>query len=175
MENDKNAEFLRQQLGQAIQSYRSALTVLVQIMTVLIIANVTIWGYAINYKTAGLIFIGAIFPLLTIYLFSLVGRLLSPIVFTAYHAEKQMSRESDSSLMRLGISVLSGEKFISQLEKISDMESRPERLEKLRKLNFLILGHRQGIANSILVLISILQLIAPFLLSSLFGWPIFER
>lgn len=174
MENDKNADFLRQQLDQAIQSYRSALTVLVQIMTVLIVANVTIWGYAINYKTAGLIFIGAIFPLLTIYLFNLVGRLLSPIVFTAYHAEQQLDRESDTSLMRLGISVLSGEKFISQLEKISQVAARPEQLVELRKLKFSILGHQQGFVNAILLAISVLQLIAPFLLSHFMGWPIFQ-
>lgn len=175
MEDANNAEFLRQQLDQAIQSYRSALTVLVQIMTVLIVANVTIWGYAINYKTAGLIFIGAIFPLLTIYLFSLVGRLLSPIVFTAYHAEKQLGRASDTALMRLGISVLSGEKFISQLEKISQAAGRTEQLAELRKLKFTILGQRQGIVNAILLAISILQLIAPLLLSYFIGWPIFER
>jgi hypothetical protein len=66
MENEKNSQFLRQQLDQAIQTYRSALTVLVQIMTVLIVANVTVWGYAINYKIAGMIFIGAVFPLLTV-------------------------------------------------------------------------------------------------------------
>ena len=175
MEDVKNTEFLRQQLDQSIQTYRSGLTVLVQIMTVLIVANVTVWGYAINYQISGIIFIGAIFPLLTIYLIYLVGRLLAPVVFTAYHVEKQLGGESHTYLMRLGISVLSGETFISQMEKIGETESQPAQLEGLRKLNFLILGTRQGIANSILVLISILQLIAPVLLSYFFGWPIFER
>ena len=175
MEVEKNSEFLHQQLDQAIQSYRSALTVLVQIMTVLIVANVTIWGYAINYKVAGLIFIGALFPLLTIYLFSLVGRLLSPIVFAAYHTEKQLGRGNGNSLMHLGISILSGEKFILQLEEIGETASRAEQLKKLQKLKFTILGQRQAFVNTILLLLSILQLLAPLLLSYFVGWPIFER
>lgn len=175
MEDKRNDEFLRQQLDQSIQTYRSGLTVLVQIMTVLIVANVTVWGYAINYKISGIIFVGAIFPLLSIYLIYLVGRLLTPVVFTAYHVEKQLGRENHDYLMRLGISVLSGEMFISQLETIGEIKSRPEQLERLRKLKFSILGHRQGIANTILVLICILQLIAPVLLSYYVRWPIFER
>jgi hypothetical protein len=104
-----------------------------------------------------------------------VGRLLTPVVFTAYHVERQLGRENYDYLMRLGISVLSGETFISQLETIGEIKSRPEQLDKLRKLKFSILGHRQGIVNSILVLISILQLIAPVLLFYYVGWPIFER
>lgn len=50
MDNDKNTAFLSQQLDQSIQTYRSALTVLVQIMTVLIVANSAVFLHSFGFK-----------------------------------------------------------------------------------------------------------------------------
>ncbi len=174
MANEPSPEFLRQQLDQAINTYRSGLTVIVQIITVLIVANVSVWGYAINYKIAGMFYIGAIFPLLIFYLIKLAGRLLAPSIYTAYQVEKMFSGSQHLFLMRTGISVIADKKLIHALNEMAELESGEERIERLRNLTFDILGKRQYIVYIILFFISGLQLVTPLLLSHYYDWPIFE-
>mgnify|MGYP005725322691 CR=1 FL=1 len=173
MSDNQTAEFLRQQLDQAINTYRSGLTVLVQIITILIVANVSVWGYAINYKIAGAAYLGALFPFLVIYLSGLVSRLLKPSIYTAYHAEKELNPGDKDYLMRVGISVISNQEFLNALDEIPNIESYPERVEKIRELKFSILGEQKIIAYTILGVLSLIQGLAPVFLAQTYGWRIF--
>lgn len=174
MANGPSPEFLRQQLDQAINTYRSGLTVIVQIITVMIVANVSVWGYALNYKIGGMLYLGAIFPLLIFYLIKLVGRLLAPSIYTAYQVEKMLSGSDREFLMRTGISVIADRNLIKTLNELTNLESGEERIKRLRDLRLDILGERQFIVYIILFFISGIQLAAPIFLARMYNWPIFE-
>lgn len=166
-------EFSRLQLEQSIQTYRTGLTVLAQIITVLIIANGTVVGYALTGKTAGFFFIGALFPLLIIFLTRMVGKLFVPAVFTSYSIEKYFDAAGHDCLMTTGISMICSEEFLEKLEKIRRLSQTDARIHALQELDFSILGSRERMAVAALLLLALGQCLVPFALSTLFSWKLF--
>lgn len=53
----------RLQLQQAVETYRAQLSLMVQILTILVIADITLVGYAVTAKSAVIVAIGTAFPL----------------------------------------------------------------------------------------------------------------
>ena len=62
MEGRTLPEIAKLQLQQSIETYRVQMSLLVQICTVLVVADATTVGYAIQQKLAGIIWVGVIFP-----------------------------------------------------------------------------------------------------------------
>lgn len=175
MEQTKTqSEFSKLELQEAINTFRTGLSVLVQIVTVLVVANVSILGYAISYKMTGIIFLGALIPLLIIVITRMVSNLLVPAVYTAYAIEKHAGQSQHDNLMQIGITVLSSPDFIQKLDEISQQDGLAARAESLRDLNFSLLGTQKNLIFLILGLISLLQLLIPFILSSIYHWPMFQ-
>ncbi|MCA9742236.1 hypothetical protein KC734_11890 [candidate division KSB1 bacterium] len=174
MSESSETEFAKLELQEAINTFRTGLSVLVQIVTVLVVANVSIIGYALSNKMSGVIFLGTLIPLLIIVITKMVSRLLIPAVFTAYSVEKSFGETGHESLMRIGLSVLSTAAFLKQLDDIEAKSALKERATGLRELRFALLGPQQSFIFTILSLISLMQLIIPFLLTYLFHWRMFE-
>ena len=168
-----NSEFSRLELQEAINTIRDGLSVLVQIVTVLVVANVSIIGYAISEKYTGVIFLGAIIPLLVIVITRLVSRLLVPAVFTAYSVEKSFGVTEHECLMRLGLSVLSTAAFLKKLDAIEAQSGLDARSQGLRELNFSLLGPQQSAIFAIVCLISLIPILISFVLTYAFHWRMF--
>lgn len=167
-------EFAKLELQEAINTFRTGLSVLVQIVTVMVVANVSIIGYALSNKISGVIFLGALIPLLIIIITKMVSRLLVPSVYTAYTVEKSFGEAGHECLMRIGLSVLSTAEFLKNFDRIEAEVSLGARAEGLRKLRFSLLGPQQTLIFTVLCLISLLQVLIPFLLTNLFHWQMFQ-
>ena len=84
----KNQEILNLQLTQAMETYRLQLSLLVTIITVLVVANATVVGYAITTQIASIFFIGSLFPTGIIVAARIIFGLSLPIIYTAVNIER---------------------------------------------------------------------------------------
>ncbi|MFQ5631428.1 MAG: hypothetical protein ACE5I1_21860 [bacterium] len=174
MEQNKiHTEFSLLELQEAINTFRTGLSVLVQIVAVLVVANVTILGYAMSEKITGVIFLGAIIPLLIIIITRIVSNLLVPAVYTAYSIEKHTGENRHDNLMQIGLSVLSSQEFMQKLDQISREDGLAARAENLRALHFSLLGTQKNLIFSVLVFISFIQTLIPIFLSNAPNWRMF--
>jgi hypothetical protein len=80
-------DFLIVQYEQAMEIFRHGVTSLAQLVTVFVLADITLLGFAIDNQIAGIIFLGALFPIFIMNSASVVGKLLAPTIFTAYYLE----------------------------------------------------------------------------------------
>ena len=87
------SEFAAKELELAIGTFREQFSLLIQIATVLVIANVTVGGYAISEKIAGLLFFTALFPFSILFVSSGIRRYMLPIVYTAVAIEHKYGQD----------------------------------------------------------------------------------
>lgn len=167
------SENLKLQLEESISTYRTGLTVLVQITTVLIVANVTVLGYALSQRSAGILLIGACFPLLIVFLLKMVGKLFIPAIFTAYCAEEQLGEQARVSLITTGLFVICSDDFMNRLAHIAATENPGSRVQALRSLEFSILGSRERMNLVVLFMFSALQIVAAAAFMRFFSWKFF--
>lgn len=71
-----NIDFLTTQYEQWMETFRHGVTSLAQLVTVFVLADITLLGFAIDNQIAGIIWIGALFPLFIMNSASVVGKLL---------------------------------------------------------------------------------------------------
>lgn len=173
MANPVRNDNLKLQLQESISTYRTGLTVLVQITTVLIVANVTVLGYALSQKSAGILLIGACFPLLIVFLLKMVGKLFIPAIFTAYCAEKELGDQARVSLITTGLFVICSDDFMNHIDRIAATENLDDRVQALRALEFSILGSRERMNLVVLLVFSALQIAAAGALMRFFSWKFF--
>src|ERR1017187_8581568 len=76
-------EITKLQLQQAVETYRAQVTALGQIFTALVIGDVTMLGFAAQYKLAILVASAGGFPLTMLFLFLIFARLSIPVLATA--------------------------------------------------------------------------------------------
>jgi len=157
-------ELILAEFEQAIITFRAGFTTLSRIGALLIIADVTVIGYAINTRIAGIVFLGAIFPFGIMYLIKVVGKLLTPVIITAYSIEKEYGDNKIRTLMNAGLSINLSKKFSDKLESILSVKDAYEQDKMMSKVYFPMLGPGRLAFNSLLILFAIAQLVAPFFL-----------
>lgn len=166
-------EFVRLQLGHAITTYQAIWSSLIQILTVLMIANATILGYAITTKIAGVMLLGAFFPIMIFAVELMANKRALPVIYTAISLEQKYGIANTDWLGSTFISVTMSPDYLKRLQVIAAIEDPTERIEKLKHAPLPLF---KGIYSYLLpigiVLISLLQLIAPFFLWRL-GWRMF--
>jgi hypothetical protein len=163
--------FATMQVKEAIETFRSQFGLLIQILTALVIADVTIIGYAVSNKIAGMGVVGAFMPLAMMLVISGAGRLMLPVIFTAISIEKKFANQNGSWLMSTLYSTFASADFTQRLEAISKIENPEERMKSLLSLR---LNKTDRILyRLILILLALLQLAAAFLLNSVYGWRFF--
>jgi len=81
--SDFDKEFICLQIEKAIESYRSAVSLMAKVITVLLIINITLLGYSIVTKVSGIMFIGSLFPIMILYTAYESIKFSIPIVYTA--------------------------------------------------------------------------------------------
>lgn len=164
-----NHDFLIVQYEQAMETFRHGVTSLAQLVTVFVLADLTLLGFAIDNQIAGIIFLGALFPIFIMNSASVVGKLLAPTVFTAYCIEQKCGEEI-SGLMHTGLRVNLSPEVAQKLEAVRAMTSVEAQASQLRKIDISMFGRRKNIVNFLLILVALIHVMAPVLLTSRFSW-----
>jgi len=164
-----SSEFLITQYEQAMETFRHGVTSLAQLVTVFVLADITLIGFAIDNQIAGIIFIGALFPLFIMNSASVVGKLLAPTIFTAYNLEQKCGAEI-GGLMHTGLRANLSLKVANKLAAISAMSNLDDQALQLRRLDISMFGRRKHLVNTLLIFVTLIHVIAPLLLTSRFAW-----
>jgi hypothetical protein len=171
-QSNDDAEFIRLQLGHAISTYQSLLTQLVQIITVLVIADATLVGYAISTQIAGVMLIGAFFPIMIIIVQLMVNKRSLPVIYTAVSIENKYKNANIDWLASTFISVTMSREYLNKI-KIADNPDPAKRIDDLMNLPIpLFKGIYSYLMPIALVVITLIQIIIPIVLWH-YGWRMF--
>jgi len=168
------SEIAKLQLQQSLETYRAQMSLLVQICTVLVVADATTVGYAVQQQLAGIIWVGAIFPLTIYLIIRTVFRLNLPILATAVSIESEYPDTAVMGLMSTFTAMAISPTFFERLRSATAIEPEAARLKALlalRRPSFGGIGHTKWL----LIVIGIGQLVAPFLLCHFAHWPLLQH
>jgi hypothetical protein len=165
--------FIISQLQQHVESYRMVITLTVQLMTVLVLANVTLVGYAISQQIAGILLFGPIFPIGIIATVLMVGRAALPIIYSFVNLERKYGGDRIDWLGKTFFSFLVSPKFVQRVLEIGMLPNWPQRYAQLRKLPLAIVGTGKGIIRVCLGVIALAQIAAALVLWYYFDWRMF--
>lgn len=167
---DAGSEFDRLQFTQSMQTYRAQFTLLVQIATVLVIADVTIVGYAITERIASLLLIGALFPLGILYSIYAVYRLTLPVVYTIISLENKYGGLNANRFASTFLAFIRSPEYVDTLRSIGSVGDPWERIERLRHVSLPHLGSGKGIGRAMLISVMLGQIAASIVLAMFFNW-----
>lgn len=168
-----DAEFVRMQVEQAMETVRAEFTLLVQVVTALLLANVTVAGLALSTQSAGLLLLGFLFPTMILYTLYRIDRALLPVAYTAVNLEAKYGEKNTDWLVSTFIAMLSSAEAIGMLKEIGAEQDYTQRITRLRKARVPILATGRGIASIALAIVALAQLVAPFILVLAFQWTFF--
>jgi hypothetical protein len=162
---------------ESIESFRWLATQLIQVATVLAIANLTVIGYATANNKAGLLILGA--AITTILLIAYAGGMLGAVPLLC----RLMAMESTASSMlnrplETGISLtllnILGPRFLDDIRGINTLTNPIQKQRAMRKLGRRMLtGLPTRTGTMILILAIVVQLLAVPILVFVFQWRLF--
>jgi hypothetical protein len=163
------SELTKLELQQSIETYRVQMSLLVQICTVLVIADATTVGYAIQQKLAGIIWVGIVFPITMFLIIRVVFRLTLPILATAIGIEARYKDTEMPGLMSNFVAVAISPTFFTRLRSASLLDDESERIKALQTLRRPAFA---GVSPTkwILTIIILGQLLTPILLWHFAHW-----
>ena len=171
---DIDKEFIRLQFQQAMETYRTQLNLLIQIATVLVVADATVVGYAISTQIAGVLFVGIIFPLSLLLINRILFRLTLPVIYVAVSLEMKFGGDNIDWLATTFISNAVSPIYAASLKVISSIDNHAERIRELKKMESPTFRPKNRyIGTSIVILVIIGHVITPIVLSQYFGWRFF--
>ena len=91
--SDIQRELITNQFEQAIETFRTQVNYLLQIITLFVVADVTVVSFAISSQIASIIFISTLFPILIYYAMNQIYSISIPILYTAIYIENKFSRK----------------------------------------------------------------------------------
>ena len=159
------------QYEHAIKSFHDSLSLLNQSITILVIVNATIIGYAISSKIAGVFFIGSLFPIIILYLYNIILRGLIPIIYFVITLEDKHKEPRTDYFGSTFFSFIISPEYVDLFRKINTIEDSHQRILKLRKIP--PPKAKPTFLRPILIFISLGQLTAPFIFHFVLGWKIF--
>ncbi len=166
-------DFIRMQFEKAIDTYQKQSALFVQITTVLVVANVTLLGFAFTNKSAGVFLAGALFPPMVLYLMSRFRKIILPYLYVAVSIEQKYGgSETDwmaSTYLATNVSLESLQVF----KKISNENNYEIKIERLKKNSIPLLGRGKGLSRATLIMAFLGQVTAPFILAYFFNWQLF--
>ena len=163
-----NTEFAHLELAQAIETFRIQFNLLIQILTIFVISDVTVIGYAISSQISGIFFVGAFIPLMMLLVINGAEKYMMVVLYTAVVLESKYGKRNTDWLASTYISVVSSSKLIKRLYEISQIDDYEERIGTLRKQRLAIV--RRTSFRFVLIVIAFAHVIVAFLLSSAFHW-----
>lgn len=162
---------------EAIDSFRWLATQLLQVATVLAVANLTAVGYAAANQQAGLLLLGAAITaiLLLAYRSGMLGAvpLLCRLVALENTAESVLDRHLETGISLTLLNIL-GPEFLDEAVRINTISDRAQKQSAMRRLGRLMFTSLStGKGTLILVLAILVQIIAIPVLLVVFGWELF--
>jgi hypothetical protein len=167
------AEFIRMQLEQSIETYQTQFSLLIQAITVLVLGNVTVAGYALSTQRASILFIGSLFPMMILYVTYRINKLMIPIVYTAVSLEQKYGGPRMDWLASTFLATAVSADAVSILREISAEQDCALRIGRLRTVRMPLIGSGKGLIRAALALATVGQLVAPVVLNLVFQWPLF--
>ena len=162
------------EFSQAMEMYRSISSWTIQSLTVLVVANVTLLGFAFERKSAGIMFLTGFLPVLAFYVIHRYMRGLVPVMYMVLNLEKWRNPHVDlfaTSLLGMDLS----DSSIKKLLDIADEEDFGKRMDRLAKLH---VDHdrrpTRGFSRGISIVAAILQFAGAIVLNWYFNWSWFS-
>jgi len=137
--------FIRLQIEQSMETYRAQFSLLVQVLTVMIVGDITVIGYGVNARSAGVMLVGALFPILGIYITYRVNKLMMPVIYTAVTLEQKLGKEEADWLASTFVATVSSLELVNTMKQIGQEHDPSERLKKLRRVKLPIIGGGRGL------------------------------
>jgi hypothetical protein len=165
--------FITAELEHASESYRQLITLTSQIITVLIVANVTLVGYAISQQIAGILLIAPIFPLAIIATVLINARAALPMVYVYVNLERKYGHTYADWLGSTFFSFIMGTGYVEKLLEIGRLPDGQERFARLRKTPVPIVGSGRGLGRASVALVAVAEVAAALILWYFFDWRMF--
>ncbi len=166
-------EFAKLEFEQAIESFRSGLSLFVQIVAVLIIADGTIVGYALTTQIASVLLIGSIFPIAILFLIHLGRRAIVPIIYSALSIERNYGDCGADLLVSTFVAFTNSTEYVTELLTIGSIQDSKERFDKLQTVSRPWFRTGRPIGRIALVLVAVGHIIGPIILARFFNWRFF--
>ena len=131
-------------------------------MTLFVVADVTVVGFAISSQIAGIIFIGTLFPILIYYAMNRIYSISIPILYTAIYIENKFGGNQVDWLASTYITYVNSVAHLDKIRGICNISDPTERAKQLRSLKAHVLMKGKGLTRASLVIVSVAQLVTPF-------------
>ncbi len=164
-------EFVKLQMEQAYETYRTQFSLLTRVLGILLLANITVVAYAVAHQVAGIFVAGLILPIAAAYVLERANRYMVPVLYVAVTLEQRYGDARDPSLA----STFVGFAYPRALERMRKMivssgSEGAEVLDPNRNDVRVVRGRRLA---RILLAGEAAQILALLLLPTLFGWRFF--
>jgi len=166
-------QLLQSQLEQSKETWRWQIGLLAQVFTVLVVAHISFIGYAFTTKRAGIMMIGALFPLVFFVIIRIANRLAVPAVYTAIAVENKFLETGVDGLMTTTIGVIISEEQISRFRTVCSEPEFNKRIGALRNMRFSVLGKNSRLIECILIANAIGQIVMASCLLLWLCWSFF--
>ena len=118
--------------AELFETYRSSFRVLISTITFLTTANVTVIGFAVSNRSAILIFLGSLFPVLLLIGFFMFSRVYGAIFFSGMRVN---DRDGDQGSLFFSSSLLLAKpELYYELKSIVKIDDDDEQLDRLLTL-----------------------------------------
>lgn len=161
-------EFIKLQYQQSFETYRAQFALALQLMTVFVVADITIIGYAISSQISGIFLIGSICPLAILSIAEGSYRYMQPIIYVALLLEDRYSGDEQDGLIATFLSRTTSIEYVSKLRSIISHKNAEERMSKLYRLRGSMFASRRF--TTLLLLITLGHIIIVIILSYAFQW-----
>jgi hypothetical protein len=170
---DVKPELIKLELGLAIDTFYKQYTLMTQGISILVVGNITVCGYAVSTQSSGIFFLGALLSLGILFAVYRGSRIMLSSLYTAIYLENAFGGSDIDWLATTSTSVSLSKKVINELREISKQESHHQRMESLRKMKPPIFGSGRGIIRLALAITTLVQTVLPFILTAYFDWKLF--
>ncbi len=163
---------LELEIKEVFATLRTFLTLFVQALSVLAVANITVIGFAIANKTAGMFLLGALIDFFTLFIFIMMDvRMLSAVYYRATTLNKRLGKNNLEFFTDFFATYYrySLPQELDNLTKIADAKTRTKKLHQL----FLPSVKRFSNRYFMFIAAAVLQLCIIPVLINWFGWKMF--
>jgi hypothetical protein len=130
---NSDSDFAALQLKESLETLRTQVNLLIQILSGFIFLNVTIMGFAVTNKLAGLFFVGALIPLAMIFIIQGALKWIVPILYTSVSLEKKYGVQDADYLVSTFLAFIISEDFHKILQQVRLIKNHDERVHTFGK------------------------------------------
>lgn len=165
-------ESLKFQYENSIKVYLAILSQLATVLTIVLIAFVTLIGFAFNNKNAGIIFLGVVFPVFIYFYMRRNREQQFSMLYTATIIEDMINPNGFDGYMKTYVGYNYGKELTDKFLDVKNGKNFEERLSKLKDLKRpWTTSYKLGIVG--LFISALIFLILPIVLSLIFRWTLF--